>query len=144
MINTNFFNLELVQVMVCHKINGGAALSSQFDAAYRGLQFFISGLNWINSSYDAKTKNNRALAYLYGFSYAGTIFISTTNDDTNRSYELTNLFFKKSSQYVNLRIILGSLNDDFNEFIPATQITSSAANFPHFALKFNIRPIEDI
>jgi len=89
----------------------------------------VSGLNWLNSSYDVKTKSNTG-------GYPATILYMPKNTARTLYYtsNVSNAFFSKTQNDVTIQIELLRTVDDLPPELAAT--------LPHFMYSFQIIPIE--
>jgi hypothetical protein len=151
------FNLEVVQIATTPYTGSGPYDShrpflSYINTAYKNLNVFISGLNWVRSSFNQKTGNENATVHLgnireinngsdnedpswYVFNNVTYLYIAQTG------YMNYNLCFKKEPN-VQINIRLGGLNTGL-DYTPSSIFDGNLTSImQHFIIKFNIIPFK--
>lgn len=158
--NYELFTIELVQfytVDLTMKNSGPpyqtyAPLNNNVDTKYRTLNIYLTGLNFINSSFNVKSGCNSRTAYLTtlgNYYNANTNIQVTTQPMQNQYYyeeEQTgwinnNLMFRKE-HYVKLNMTFGASSSDLTYTPEEAFPLGGRNNFPVFACKFIIIPFK--
>ena len=147
----DYFNLELLQFMTIPYTGSTVAFSKPFqndtNTGYRNLSVYISGLQWVNSSYNQKSDSNLNYCHLCNVKDQFTVEnISQVGNwrDSEYLYEATkgyakyDLMFKKQ-QYAKIKIRIGSIDSGL-EYTPESIFYSSNFIMHYFLMKFNIVP----
>jgi hypothetical protein len=152
-----FFNIEVSQIMTTPYTGSGPYDShrpflSYNNTLYKNLNFFISGLNWVRSSFNQKTGNENATVHLgnireinngadnndpswYIFSNITYLYVGQTG------YMNYNLCFRKEP-HVQLNIRIGGLGTGL-DYTPSSVFESNiTTTMQHFIIKLNIIPFK--
>jgi hypothetical protein len=151
----DYFNIEVCNIMTIPKTGGGheshRPFQSNINTTYKNLNVFMSGLNWVRSSFNQKTGNENSTVHLCNLRsiYQGTdnnapswyIFTGNSYVFMNQTgYMNYNLCFKKEPNVqINIRIAGLSTGLDYT---PSNIFNSIADIMQHFNIKLNIIPFK--
>ena len=132
--------------------NFNKPLNNDVDKEYRALNVYLTGLNFINSSYNVKSGCNNRTAFLTCLSNQfrmndPTLPVSGNyrNDELfyeeQRGYANYNLMFKKEPN-INLNMTIGSLSSDLTYAPESAFPDGSINNMQHIIARFNIIPFK--
>ena len=148
----DLFNIEMVRFSSAPYTSrenglGIHILNSYFDKDNQPLICNIKGFNFFNSSYNTKTQSHQMTAPLFILSneinddYGGRKIFHRHLEDLELSiytgpWKDTGLTFHKQ-KYVNMNLFFTRMVDDSENF----NIQTERAQFPHWSVRFIIRPI---
>jgi hypothetical protein len=152
----DYFNIEVVQIMTTPYTGSGPwdshrPFTSHVNTAYKNLNIFMSGLNWVRSSFNQKSGNENDTVHL------GNIRdINNGNDNGDPSWYIYNnitylyiaqtgyinynLCFKKEPN-VQINIRLGGLGTGL-DYTPESIFTDATSIMQHYNIKLNIIPFK--
>jgi hypothetical protein len=151
----DYFNIEVVQIMTTTNTGGIFESRRPFlsfvNTAYKNLNVFMSGLNWVRSSFNQKTGNENSTVHLCNIR---DIFNGSNNNDPawyiyngitylyigQTGYMNYNLCFKKEPN-VQINIRLGGLSTGL-DYTPSNILINSSDIMQHYHIKFNIIPFK--
>jgi hypothetical protein len=151
----DYFNLEVPQIMTTPFTGGGYSSSKPFanhlNTDYQNLNVFISGLNWVRSSFNQKTGAENSTVHLCNVQ---NNLKAVDNNNPSRDifggdtyiylgqtgYMNYNLCFKKEAN-VNINIRLGGLGSGL-DYTPSDMIVDVGKIMQHFIIKLNIIPFK--
>jgi hypothetical protein len=151
------FNIEVSQIMTTPYTGSGPYDShrpflSYSNTLYKNLNFFISGLDWVRSSFNQKTGNENATVHLgnireinngsdnenpnwYVYNNITYLYVSQTG------YLNYNLMFKKEPR-VQINIRIGGLGTGL-DYTPSSIFENDITTImQHFIIKLNIIPFK--
>ena len=149
----DYFNLELLQFMTIPLTGSPVDFTKPFqndiNTGYRNLSIYISGLQWVNSSYSQKYDSNTSYCHLCNIKdqFTSQNIIQFGNwRDTEYLYEATkgyakyDLMFKKQ-EYAKINIRIGAIDSNL-DYTPASIFFSDSFIMHYFIVKFNIVPFK--
>lgn len=156
--NYDYFTLELVQLStIPYTIAGpnpnlNKPMNNNVDKEYLALNIYLTGLNFINSSYNVKSGCNNRTAFLTCLSNQFRMSDPITpvggnfrNDELfyeeQRGYANYNLMFKKEAN-VNLNMTMGTLSSGLTYIEESAFPLGSINNMQHLIARFNIIPFK--
>jgi hypothetical protein len=152
----DYFNIEVAQIMTTPYTGSGPwdshrPFTTHVNTAYKNLNIFMSGLNWVRSSFNQKSGNENATVHLCNIRD-----INKANDNGDPSWyiwqNLTylyiaqtgymnyNLCFKKEPN-VQINIRLGGLGTGL-DYTPDSIFSDATSPMQHYIIKFNIIPFK--
>lgn len=148
----DYFNIELIQFMTIPLTGGNyktyKPLNNNNEVGYRNLNVFLEGLDFVNSTFNQKTGNNKTYAHIGN---VANQFESATNESkgsnwrgdeyiyhSQKGYSNYNLLFKKEKN-VKINIRFGAIDSD-NDYVPDGVVSTPFLVMHHFICKFNIVP----
>lgn len=148
-----YFNLELLQFMTIPYSGSPNTFSKPFqnnvNTGYRNLSIYISGLQWVNSSYSQKNDVNTNYCHLCNiqqqFTTQNTVAVGDWRNDeylyeSIKGYDKFDLMFKKQ-QFVTINIRIGAIDSDL-DYTPESIFIYSSFIMHYFLIKFNIVPFK--
>jgi hypothetical protein len=150
-----YFNIELIQFITVPLTGGGyktyKAMNNADVVGYRNLNIFMSGLDFVNSTFNQKSGCNKAFAHIGNISNQFKMADNDPNGSglwrgdeylysTQKGYSNYNLLFKKQKN-VKINIRFGAIDSNL-DYIPseAFELSESFYVMHHFICKFNIVP----
>jgi hypothetical protein len=150
-----YFNLEVLQIMTVPMTGGNFSTYKPLDNSiylgYRNLNVFISGLQWLRSSYNQKTGNDNQTVHLCNISdmkqavdnatagpvYRGDRYLF----QSQRGYMNYDLCFRKERN-IKINIRFGAIDSGL-DYCPASIFANGISTIMHhFSIKFNITPFK--
>jgi len=149
----DYFNLEMLQFMTIPLTGSTTAFSKPFqndlNSGYRNLSVYISGLQWVNSSYSQKVNSNTNYCHLCNvkdqFTSENLSQVGNWRDTeylytATKGYARYDLMFRKQ-KHVKIKIRIGAIDTD-TEYTPENVFFSSSFIMHYFLIKFNIVPFK--
>ena len=154
------FTIELVQFITADRTMKGfysgyqlfAPLNNDVDTKYRALNVYLTGLNFINSSYNVKSACNTRTAYLTTLANFYEANLNTPvidqpmqnqwfYEEKQAGWISNNLMFRKEPN-VKLNMTFGASSSDLTYAPEEAFPLGGFNNFPVFACKFIIIPFK--
>lgn len=145
-----YFTIEVIQIMALLQPFGQNALSNSTQTKYKNFNVYLSGLDFVSSTFSQTSQCQKSFAHLSNLS---TLFSATNNivtttfhpnathmNDISDDYRTSKLIFHKTRQYADLNIWFSALNE--TEEIPSSAFPFDYTVFPHCTFRFNIKPIK--
>jgi hypothetical protein len=149
----DYFTLELLQFMTIpfsgSPVQWAKPFSNHVNIGYRNLSVYISGLDWVNSSYSQKDDANLNYCHLSNvtdhFSLNNNVRYDIFEDneymyESPKGYAKYDLLFEKQ-QYAKINIRLGSIDSGL-DFAQESVFINSQNIMHYFTMKFNIIPFK--
>jgi hypothetical protein len=150
----DYFNLELLQFMTIPMTGSNNIFSKPFQndiiIGYRNISIYISGLQWVNSSYSQKDDCNLSYCHLcnvkqqYNMINNNIQFSNWRRDEylynAIKGYAKYDLMFKKQ-EYVKINIRIGAIDSNL-DYTPENIFSNTSSIMQYFILKFNIVPFK--
>jgi hypothetical protein len=150
----DYFTLEVLQVMTIPMTGGNYQTYKPMNngniEGYQNLNVFISGLQFVRSTFNVRTGNEATTAHLCNISHQ---YESTTNTagiklwrgdeylyETQVGFANYNLCFKKEKN-VKINIRFGAIDSGL-DYCPESVFPSSFEVMHHFNIKLNIIPFK--
>lgn len=146
-----YFTIEIVQIMTLFLPFGQNAMSNSTMKQYKNLNVYLSGLDFVNSTFSQTSQGQKSYAHIDNlstlFSLSNNTVVNTTFhqnttylNDIHDDYRTSKLLFHKTRQYVDLNIWFYALNE--TDVIPSSAFPNDYNVFPHVTFKFNIKPVK--
>ena len=149
----DYFTLELLQFMTIpltgSPVNFTKPFQNDVNTGYRNLSIYISGLQWVNSSYSQKYDCNTSYCHLCNvkdqFTSENVNQFGNWRDteylyEATKGYEKYDLMFKKQ-EHAKINIRIGAIDSDL-DYTPDSIFFSNNFIMHYFMLKFNIVPFK--
>jgi hypothetical protein len=145
----DYFNLELLQFMTIpfsgSPVQFAKPFANHINIGYKNLSVYISGLDWVNSSYSQKYDNNTSYCHLCNikdqFTTENVIQFGNWRDteylyEATKGYAKYDLMFKKQ-EYAKINIRIGAIDSNLN-YTPDSIFFSN--NFiMHYCFRISIK-----